>query len=448
MLYLFLAQGGQVYFVKLPPPSPGNSIFTFPTTPSFSSTLPIRQNTSKRGRDSRKGFRSSCRKLNTVDTNDYVPDFTPLTSIDVTPNNDSSPGFSRQQVPSKKHVTIEFGDAVSVCLNLDKPPGGRREPVETAGYPFPVLDGESLQKLIAHEKSQKSAISSTISSTASNVSSMFSPSVETTPNRPLHALVPTRPLAPEPLLLPHSTCFIRCDPDQGIRICILPEIMENSEITWIDLPGIWIHTTKQKLPEGAFVMGFADWIYSEQWISALYQEVLINESLRGCEQDYAKSGHVWEASGIVSGYKDAYMESTSDLEGNTKSVRRTIQYPSGDDLGVNWSASEAENTRTKLANKREISVKWEREVRESTWPWYLWRQFGLSRGWIKEPEEFGDRMRNKDDVEGLRRIITHGCSPVGYEDMDEALDGESIADFRTWWRIRHKCFGGPKWEGL
>ncbi|CAD6454890.1 80c181a5-84e4-4668-b926-04c5ffb1358d [Sclerotinia trifoliorum] len=444
----FLTQGGQVYYVKLPPATPENPTPTLPAMPSFSSTLPIRQDASKRGRDKSEGFggrESSRRKLNPVDTTDYVLDFTPLTSVDTTPNNDSSAEFSRQPVPSKKHVVVEFGDAVSVSLNLDKPLGARREPVTTAGYPFPVMYDESLQNLIAHEKSPKPAFSST----ASNISSPFSLSVEaTTPDRSPYASISARPLAPEPLLLPESTCFIRCDPDQGIRIRILPKTTENSEITWIDLPGIWIHTTKQKLPQGVLVMGFSGWIYSEQWISALYQEVLVHESLRGCEQDHVKSRHEWEPADTVSGCKDEYMEYTSDTAGNPKPVRRIIQYPSGDDLGVNWSASEAENTKAKLANKREFSVKWKREVRESTWPWYLWRQFGLSRGWIKEPEEFGDRMRNKDDAEELRRVVTVGILPVGFEDMNEALNGETITQFGSSWTLRHKYSGGPKWDRL
>ncbi|KAJ8063498.1 hypothetical protein OCU04_007374 [Sclerotinia nivalis] len=451
MLYLvvlgqFLTQGGQVYYVKLPPPSPGNSTSSSPTTLSFSSTLPIKQNTSKRGRGKSEAFggrESSRRKLNLIDTTDSVPEFTPLTSVDATPNTDSLAEFSRP-VPSEQHVTIEFGDAVSVSLNLDKPPGGRREPVKTAGYPFPVIDSESLQKLIVHEKSPIPAISST----ASTVSSPFTLSVESTLDGPSLASIPARPPAPKPLILPVSTCFIRCNPGQGIRIRILPKTMDNSEITWIDLPGIWIHTTEQKLPEGLFVMGCSSWIYTQHWISALYQEVLIHASLRGCEEEYVKSGHVREAPNTVFGYQDGYMKPTFDLTGNPKPVHRTIQYPSGDDLGVNWSASEAENTKTKLANTRRMWVKWQGEARESRWLWYLWRRFGLLRGWTKEPKEFGDRTRNKDNVEELRRVAFLARPPVGFEDMNEALNGEDIGEFKTRWEVRHKYFGGPKWEGL
>ncbi|KAF7876332.1 hypothetical protein EAF04_001425 [Stromatinia cepivora] len=448
MLYLvvlgqFLTQGGQVHYVKLPPPSPENFTSISPTTSSFSSTLPFKQNTSKRGRGKSEAFggrESSRRKLSPVDTTDSVPEFTPLTSTDATPNTDSLAEFSRP-VPSRQHVTIEFGDAVSISLDLDKPPGGRSEPVKTAGYPFPVVDSESLKILTLHEKSPIPAISST----ASTVSTL---SIQSTPDSPSLASIPARTLAPKPLLLPISICFIRCNPDQGIRIRILPETMENSEITWIDLPGIWIHTTEQKLPEGVFVMGFSSWIYSQHWISALYQEVLIHASLRGSEEEYVKSGYVREAPSTVFGYQDGYMKPTFDPTGNPKPVHRTIHYPSGDDLGVNWSASEAENTKTRLANTRRMWEKWQGEARESRWLWYLWRRFGLLRGWTKEPEEFGDRMRNKDNVEELRRMAFLARPPVGFEDMNEALDGEDIDKFKSRWEIRHNYFGGPKWEGL
>ncbi|KAA8566690.1 hypothetical protein EYC84_009223 [Monilinia fructicola] len=204
-------------------------------------------------------------------------------------------------------------------------------------------------------------------------------------------------------ILSRSTCFTTSRLDQGIRIRIVPETIDDTTETWIDITGVQFRPKMKRAIPGVKVIGFADWLCLEdEWMSAYYRKVLVTESIRKFENDQRNEFHAKTLNQEVFARKQV-----CDLKDGSKPKHKELLYPSGDDLGINWSASQAENLKVRLSMimRRSLDPGSQAEERNNTWLWYVWKQYGLTRGWVEPSREFGDKVRNPKDSSSLTEIM-------------------------------------------
>ncbi|ESZ90244.1 hypothetical protein SBOR_9370 [Sclerotinia borealis F-4128] len=316
--------------------------------------------------------------------------FTPSSSNEATPDLGSLAEFPTL-FSSRQSATIQPESKISISLDHQDALGSARQPLN---YPSRLINTDPFMDPTIHSNASTSVGTSS--------SAIYAPQ-----------------------LLPSDISFVHCSLDNVLRICIPPEVE-----TWIDIPGVRIHTNDRELPEGSVPIALPN--YWDPPFLALARECMTIAPMREFE------------------YKPTFYDEAYNPKPRPKLT--PIHYPSGDDLGVDWSAPRVTNRYMKFSK-----MTWEekqREARDVRWLWYLWRQHGLVRNWIKaeQPGNFGNKVRNKEDSDRLRIMLecrARGESseiPVGFGDMKRCLMGERMVMFKTKWLARRDASGRPRWE--
>ncbi|EMR86654.1 hypothetical protein BcDW1_4662 [Botrytis cinerea BcDW1] len=486
MLYLvvlgqFILQGGQAYFIDLPPPAP-QIIISPQDTDSFSlsppesggvlvdpdefeidsehsSGLPMNDNDND---DTGYSFLSPNPRLGNSNT---TLSLEPRTRV--SPLSPLAPAF----VPaSEGHQKVSGVAGDNVALKSPPTPVSLKsyfEPAKARIYPQSITSVSSVEEKMPADPF---ATQDTPNSTTPPVESLQqSPLNSSTPLTPISPVLHTSPPAldsPTPrdrlithsqLRIPSNICFIRTKPGSGIRIYILPNQIGNSETTWIDLPEVGIQLCDEDTPEKFVyatntVMGSASWFYTEIWVSYLYQEILIYNSFRGLGNlERASISFEPEPSMIPTGCIDMYGRPTFFDAGNSRSEPKTLSFPSGDDLGVNWNAAPHENARIRSIKLKQMWEGWQEGARDVRWLWHLWKQWGRIKGWTEKSEKCGDdenrKGKNAVDHFELMKIamltskIEYGIKQIGFDDMKGVLRGRSTDQLKRDWEERTRKFG-------
>ncbi|QSZ31463.1 hypothetical protein DSL72_001028 [Monilinia vaccinii-corymbosi] len=427
VLAMFLDQGGKVTCVKLSCWSPGAS-----PTSNYSSQVSHSPNASKRSHGECQKIERGCetkiarRKLSAAKRTDSNLDG---------PSTPDDSGRGPLPVPGSTRA-IQFGNAVAVSYSTHKQPSGDRQ--YTSHSPLLIANEPNSLSIMHSRPLTLNHLNHLTPSTPSTLSPLSAP------------FIPTNPADPTPQLLSPNTLFITSRPDQGMRIRILPETTEDDSETWIDIPGIWFHPSEKPSP-GIDVVGCSQWLLCKtEWMALLYHRIRVAESMSNFGEDQAAEFR----NKILDRMAESAYRPAFDPECNPKPEHREISYPSGDDLGVNWSASRDENERLRKSRRlrRWLDKGSQDDERENRWLWHVWKQYGLVRGWVEQPKPFGDRVRNEKDndkLRGILEVLSRGevcITQVGFERMRKSLAGEAIPEFKKLWIYRHRYFGGPRWE--
>ncbi|TEY42314.1 hypothetical protein BOTCAL_0395g00080 [Botryotinia calthae] len=484
MLYLvvlgqFVLQGGQAYFIDLPPLIP-KIIISPQDTDSFSSNPPDsggvlidpddfeidseHSSGLSMNDDDDTGYYSSSPHSGPGNSNTTLS-LEPSTRV--SPLSPLAPAFVPASEGNQK-VSSVAGDNVAlksplIPISLES----YFEPAKARSYP-PRITSVSFVE-------EKTPVDPFVTQDTSNTTTLSIQSLQQAPPNSSTPLTPISPLlhasppaldsptfgdqliAHRPLRIPSNICFIRTKPGSGIRIYILPNPIGNSETTWIDLPEIGIQLCDEDTPEKFvyatnIVMGSASWFYTEIWVSHLYQEILTYNSFRGLENlERAPTPFEPEPSIIPTGCIDMYGRPTFFSAGNSGSKPETLSFPSGDDLGVNWNAAPHENARIRLIKLKQMWEGWQEGARELRWLWHLWKQWGRIKGWTEKPKKCGDNenKEEKDAVDHFELMkiamltskIEYGIKQISFDDAKGVLRGRSTDQFKRDWEERTRNFG-------
>lgn len=208
---MFLKKGGTVVCVRLP--------LLLSHTSNSSSQIPLSPNASRRGHcevgvDRGGETKNTRRKLSPVKSADSSPE-TPSTPDNSTRNPLSVGG---SPLPVVRRV-IQFGDAVSVSYSFPRGKFGH------------CKHSRHSPRSVTTERDTVPALYSR--PPTHNVSYHSTPPTPLTPATPVIAAN-----SGGHTILSRSTCFTTSRLDQGIRIRIVPETIDDTTETWIDITGV------------------------------------------------------------------------------------------------------------------------------------------------------------------------------------------------------------------
>lgn len=203
-------------------------------------------------------------------------------------------------------------------------------------------------------------------------------------------------------------------------------------------------------------MGSASWFYSQIWVPPLYQEILTRKSLKRLEKlKEAPTQSAPELLTIPTGYVDLYGKPIYFQAGNSRTESEAVLCPSGDDLGVDWNATQAEGKRIRLNKKRQMWEEWQEGARDVRFFWHLWEQWGQIKGWTEKRNGCGDNTKGEEmdmvDHYKLMLIVMFtskkgfGIKQIDPEEKRKILNGRSTEQFNKDWEETQRKFGNSNW---